>query len=49
MKVKLQGDTCSLLRHDDRAYVLALGVFEFDYGFRRARQRGDGENDGKGD
>ena len=42
VKVKLKGDPRSLLRQDDCAYGLALGVFEFDYGFCCAGHRGDG-------
>jgi len=38
-----------LLPEVDRAYVLALGVFEFDFGFGRAGERGEGYNHGEGD
>ncbi len=42
VKVKLKGDPRSLLRQDDCAYGLALGIFEFDFSLSRARQCGDG-------
>ena len=42
VKVELESDPWSLLPQDDCAYGLALGVFEFDYGFRCAGHRGDG-------
>ena len=42
VKVELESDPWSLLPQDDSAYVLALGIFEFDFSFSRAGQCGDG-------
>jgi hypothetical protein len=48
--MNLEVDAWPLLRHDDRAYVLALGVFELDFGFRGGgksgyREKSDEEQD----
>ena len=38
-----------MLPQGDGAYVLALGVFEFDFGFGCAGKRGEGYKHGEGD
>jgi hypothetical protein len=42
MKVKLETDAWSLLRHGDGADGHALSVLDFDPGFGGGRKRGDG-------
>jgi hypothetical protein len=49
VKMKLQGDSLSLLPYEDVSDGLALGVFEFDFGFGGAREGGGEQNGGEGD
>jgi hypothetical protein len=44
VKMQLEGDGCSLLPHENGAYVLALGIFEFDFGFGGAGKRGGNQD-----
>src|SRR5947209_20504081 len=49
VKMKLEGDTFPLLPQDNVADGLALGIFEFDFGFGGARESGNQQNSGQGD
>ena len=44
VKMQLEGNGRSLLRDENGADVLALGIFEFDFGFSGAGKRGDDQD-----
>lgn len=44
VEMQLEGDGRSVLRDENAAYIFALGVFEFDFGFGGAGKRGGNQN-----